>query len=448
MTASTCRSLALLLLLAACRTGGSSDIAATTSQSSSPDAGAIRSDIATLSADAWEGRGTGTAGNDSAAAWVARRYVALKLVPIAVDSTGASCGRAAGIACPASFLQPFVARPAARTHEGAPSPGLRTQNVVAMIPGTDPVLRNQYVVIGAHIDHLGRQPDFSLDPEAKDAIRNGADDNASGTAAVMELARLFKRQPTRRSLVFSHFSGEELGLLGSSRWVASPPVALNAVQAMVNFDMVGRMRENKLIVYGVATATEMRGIVDSANTKVGLRLTAQGDGTGPSDHASFYLKDMPVLHFFTDIHDDYHRATDDIEKINAEGEAQVIALAERIVRDLANRDARLTFVRAPAAPVTTSSREGSNTYLGSVPDMAAGDVPGMRLSGIRPGSPAEAGGLKAGDVIVEFDGKPVKDLYGYTEALYARKPGDSVRIVVLRGTERVTVNVTLGKRGG
>jgi S1-C subfamily serine protease len=177
-------------------------------------------------------------------------------------------------------------------------------------------------------------------------------------------------------------------------------------------------------------------------------VIAQGDGTGPSDHSSFYLKDMPVLHFFTDLHDDYHRATDDIEKINAEGEARVIELAQRIIRDLADRPSRLAFVRSATAPVGASSRDGSNTYLGSVPDMAAGDVPGMRLTGIRPSSPAEIGGLKAGDIIVEFDGRPVTDLYSYTDALYARQPGDKVRIVVLRGTERVTVNVVLGKRGG
>ncbi|HYW32247.1 MAG TPA: PDZ domain-containing protein, partial [Gemmatimonas sp.] len=151
---------------------------------------------------------------------------------------------------------------------------------------------------------------------------------------------------------------------------------------------------------------------------------------------------------FTDLHDDYHRATDDIEKINAEGEAKVIALAERVIRDMGDRASRLTFVRAAAAPAATSSREGSNTYLGSVPDMAAGDVVGLRLTGIRPGSPADSGGLKAGDVIVEFDGKAVTDLYTYTDALYARKPGDTVKIVVVRDKERKTMTVTLGKRGG
>lgn len=444
------RASCLLLILVACRGSvapgaGSAQV----STSATPDASAIRADIAVLSSDAMDGRGTGTPGNDSAAAFLARRYATLKLQPVAVDSTGASCGRGVGVACPASFRQAFVARPAARVHS-ATATTLATQNVVAMLPGADPALRNEYVVIGAHFDHLGRQPEFSQDPEAKDAIRNGADDNASGTAGLLELARLFKRMPTRRTLVFAHFSGEELGLLGSAHFVDHSPVALSKVQAMVNFDMIGRMRDDRVIVYGVATATEMRGVLDAANSGVGLRIAAQGDGTGPSDHASFYLKDMPVLHFFTDLHDDYHRATDDIERINADGEARVLALAERVIRDLGDRPTRLTFVRAPVTATTTSSREGSNTYLGSVPDMAAGETPGLRLTGIRPGSPAELGGLKAGDVIVEFDGKAVTDLYTYTDALYARKPGDQVLIVVLRGSpnaQRVTVNVTLGKRG-
>jgi hypothetical protein len=451
MITSPSRALLLLFALTACHAPvgsvGEPRDGTSRSMSPAPDAKAIRADIAVLAGDAFEGRGTGTSGNDSAAAFLARRYRALKLQPLAIDSTGASCDARPGTACPPAFLQKFTARPIAGAHSG-PARSLPTQNVVAMLPGSDPVLTGEFVVIGAHVDHLGRDGEFAQDPEAKDAIRNGADDNASGTAALLELARLFSMVPTRRSLVFAHFSGEELGLLGSAHFVGSPPFPLARAQAMVNFDMVGRLRDNRVIVYGTATATEMRGIVDSANANVGLRVFAQGDGTGPSDHASFYLKDMPVLHFFTDLHDDYHRATDDIEKINAEGEARVVELAARIIRDLADRPSRLTFVRSAAAPVGTSSREGSNTYLGSVPDMAAGDVPGLRLTGIRPGSPADSGGLKAGDIIVEFDGKPVTDLYTYTDALYARQPGDMVHIVVLRGGDRITLNVTLGRRGG
>jgi membrane-associated protease RseP (regulator of RpoE activity) len=222
----------------------------------------------------------------------------------------------------------------------------------------------------------------------------------------------------------------------------------------------------------VATAAELPEVVERANVaepgRPKLAVTAIGDGFGPSDHSSFYEKDIPVLHFFTDLHADYHRATDDVERIEAGGEARVIAFAERVVRALADRPARLTFVRAgvpqladvrdqqllplsegrgdSAAPAPV--RRGSATFLGSVPDMGAFDVAGVRLSGVLPGSPAESAGLREGDVIVEFGGHPVKDLYGYADLLYAHQPGDVVKIVVLRGTERVIVTATLGRRGG
>jgi predicted metalloprotease with PDZ domain len=215
---------------------------------------------------------------------------------------------------------------------------------------------------------------------------------------------------------------------------------------MLNFDMVGRLRNDRLIVYGVGTATELPGVLAAANRDSSFKIAAQGDGFGPSDQTSFYGKDIPVLHFFTDLHEDYHRASDTPEKINAAGEARVVALTERVLRGIADRPARLTYVRVAAPAQIASSREGGEVYLGSIPDMAGSDTPGLRLTGVRAGSPADAGGLKAGDVIVEFGGKSVKDLYEYSDALYAHKPGDVVAIVVLRGAQRVTLQVTLGKR--
>jgi len=324
---------------------------------------------------------------------------------------------------------------------------LRTQNVVALLPGRDPVLRNQVIVIGAHIDHLGRSTRGALDPDARDAIRNGADDNASGTAAVLELARLFSARPVRRSLLFVNFSGEELGLLGSQYFVEHAPTPVDSIVAMLNFDMIGRLRGDSVIVYGVATARELPAVLDSANRTVGLAVRALGDGFGPSDHSSFFARNIPVLHFFTNLHDDYHRSTDDAEKINAAGAARVIALAERVVRELDQRDARLSFVRSAAPPAVAGARTGTNVYLGSIPDMAAPDVQGLRLTGVRAGSPADSAGLKAGDIVVEFGGKPVTDLQSYSDALYSFKPGDEVDIVVLRAGERVRVRVKLGHRG-
>jgi hypothetical protein len=411
-----------------------------------PEAERLQRDIAYLADDRLEGRGTGTAGNDSAASWLARRHAALGLRPLVVDTTRAECRTDRPRADCRVFRQSFTARGAELAHAGKPE-GLRTQNVVAMVPGRDPALAGEVVVVGAHFDHLGRSPASALDPEARDAIRNGADDNASGTAAVLELARLFAAQPARRSIVFAHFTAEELGLLGSQWFIEHSPVSLDSVVAMVNFDMVGRLRNDRVIVYGVGTARELPALLDSANAEPKLRISAVGDGFGPSDHSSFYAKGIPVLHFFTDLHEDYHRATDDVEKINAAGEARVVTLAERAVRAIADRPARLSPVRMAAAPRMSSAREGSSVYLGTIPDMAAGDTPGLRLTGVRPGSPADKGGLAAGDVVVQFAGREVKDLYSYSEALYAHKPGDEVEVVYLRGGTRHSTRVTLGTRG-
>jgi len=398
-----------------------------------PDSLAIRRDIEYLASDRLEGRLTGMPGNDTAAAYLARRYKSLGLGELTPG-----------------YLQPFDARSAEDAHMGR-TEARHTENVIALLRGGDPVLRNEYVVIGAHFDHLGRSATYAQDPEAKDAIRNGADDNASGTAAVVELARLLVANPPRRSIVFANFSGEELGLLGSQWFVAHSPVPLDSVVAMINFDMVGRLRNDKLIIYGTSTAAELKGIVDSANDASGsqaLKVTGIGDGYGPSDQTSFYARDIPVLHFFTDLHEDYHRATDDADKVSAAGEARVVELALRVARSIADRPSHLTFVRIAAPAQSTMSREGSQTYLGSVPDMSAADVVGMRLMGVRPGSPADKGGLKEGDVIVEFGGVAVKDLYSYTDALYAHKPGDAVKVVVMRAGQRLELTVTLGKRGG
>jgi aminopeptidase YwaD len=396
---------------------------------SGPDSVRVRNDIRYLASDALEGRGTGTPGNDSAAAFAARRYAALGLRPLAPG-----------------YLQPFEARSAMLAHAGGLT-AVRTQNIVALLQGRDPALRGQTIVIGAHIDHLGRSAAGALDPDAGDAIRNGADDNASGTAAVLELARLLSARPTRRSLIFVNFSGEELGLLGSQYFVEHSPVPLDSIVAMLNFDMVGRMRGDSLIVYGVATARELPLLLDSANSGVGLHVRGIGDGFGPSDHSSFFARNMPVLHFFTNLHDDYHRATDDADKINAAGEARVIALAERVVRDLGDRNSRLTFVRSAAPAPMAGARTGSSVYLGSIPDMTAPDVKGLRLTGVRAGSPADSGGLKAGDIVVELGGKEVTDLQSYSDALYSHQPGDEVDLVVQRGSERVKLRVRLGRRG-
>ncbi len=460
-------SVVAVALVAGCSTATGKVAAGTAALSarSDGDTTLLRRDINYLASDALEGRLTGTPGNDSAAAYIARRYKLLGLADMA-DTVGHDCipvgtiessleektGRQValkarnGAACPPPYFQPFTARSVAAMHAGLDT-ALATQNVAALVPGTDPVLKNQYVVIGAHFDHLGRSTFGSMDPGAGNAIRHGADDNASGTAAVMELARLFARNPARRSVIFANFSGEELGLLGSQYFVENSPVPLDSIDAMLNFDMVGRMRDNKLIVYGVATATELSDIIDSANVAPRLSVSAVGDGYGPSDQSSFYAEGIPVLHFFTDLHEDYHRATDVASKIDVADEARVVDFAERIARAIADRPDRLTYVRS-APPRQMAQGEGQGAYFGSIPDMSAGDVVGVRLMGVSPGSPADKAGVRKGDVVVEFGGMEVKDLYQYTDALRAHKPGDEVNVVVERDGKRLTLAARLGSRGG
>ena len=435
------RRLGLILagLLAACRTGTPS----VANAPPVPDTLYMSRDVAFLAGDALEGRAAGTAGNDTARAWIANRLELLGLEPVfaANDCPGP---------CPPSFVQPFDARMSGAERNGLPA-SLPTGNVGGLIPGRDPVLRRQLVVLGAHYDHLGRRAFGARDPELKDAIHNGADDNASGVATVLELARVLRRNPPRRSVAVLFFSAEELGLLGSEFLVNHAPFPLDSIQAMLNFDMVGRLRDDRLLVYGTATAPELPGIVAAANTAPPFRLNAVGDGEGPSDHAAFYRKGMPVLHFFTDLHEDYHKSTDDAAKINVPGMRRVVAFAERITRDLGDRPARLTFVRAPATATRTGAGPrpgGPQPSLGTVPDMGASEVPGLRLSGVTPGSPADQAGIKAGDVVVELGGKQVTDLQTYSDALYSHKPGDEVTVVVLRGNQRLTFKVTLGRRGG
>jgi len=327
------------------------------------------------------------------------------------------------------------------------------RNVVAMIPGSDPALRGEYLLVGAHYDHLGMGGEGSLDPDAR-AVHNGADDNASGTAGIMDIARRLMEGPRpARSVVLIAFTGEEKGLWGSARFVAEPTVDLGKALAMINLDMIGRLQENTVTVYGTGTAQEWEAVANAANAKLAtpLKLAFSPDGYGPSDHASFVAAGIPALHFFTNTHTDYHRPSDDWEKLDADGLSRVSDVVTGITRTLAGTPGTvatsLTRIRQerPAAPAAGDAARGAGPYFGTIPDMTPRDS-GLRITGVREGSPAERAGLKAGDVIVEFDGKAVADIYAYTYALREKKPGDAVKVVVERDGVRLTFNAVLGER--
>ena len=352
-------------------------------------------------------------------------------------------------------------------------------NVVGILPGTDPKLKNEAIVIGAHYDHLGRGGEGSLAPREGE-IHHGADDNASGTAGVLELARIFSAQKPRRTIVFIAFSGEEEGLIGSNYYVNHPVVPLQNTVAMINMDMIGRETQKKLIVGGVGTAQEWRAMIDaknvvptaaaslnvpgvgSANLAVNLpvnvsvngqpvvaapgknfELTMTEDGFGPSDHSSFYAKQVPVLFFWTGTHNDYHKPSDTYDKINYEGEARIISFIAGIVRDIDRSDARPKFTIAKSDSQGRST--GFRVYLGTIPNYADSND-GLTLDGVRDDSPAAKAGLKAGDRVVKLAGRDVKNVYDYTQALSEMKAGQEYEVELIRGGQRMTLKITAEAR--
>ena len=395
----------------------------------SPAVEAIRADVRYLASDLLAGRLTGSPGADSAAEYIARRFRQVGLQPP-----------------PGGWFQPFTIAADAPAASHAGVAGATGRNVIGILPGRDPTLRNEVVIVGAHYDHLGKGGAFALDPDSADAIHNGADDNASGTAALVRIAARLEEEPPARTVVFIAFSGEELGLLGSAHYVKQPSYPLAATRAMINLDMVGRLRNDRLIVYGSATAGEFPALLDSLNWYHRFQLHHEGDGYGRSDQSSFYAAGIPVLHVFTDLHEDYHRATDDWEKLDLEGLRRVADFTAALVTAVANRESPLAYVNLPP-PATQSTGGGYGAYLGSVPDMTGG-VRGVRLSGVRPDSPADRAGIRAGDVIVRIGQHEVGDLPAMTEALRAHQPGDVADVVVLRDGVEHTFRVTFGRRGG
>jgi hypothetical protein len=313
-------------------------------------------------------------------------------------------------------------------------------NVIGVLEGEGP-LADETIVIGAHYDHVGRGGQNSLSPGSTD-IHNGADDNASGTVALVELARRLAARPQKpaRRLVFIAFTAEELGLIGSARYVKEPVFPLDKTICMFNMDMVGRMQDDKLTIYGTGTTPRWEPELKALNEQAKFKLAFKPEGFGPSDHSSFYGKKMPVLHFFTNNHPDYHRPGDDWEKINIEGMARVIDLIEQIVVQTIDNPERPAYVEVKQPQ--GMARGGNRPYFGTIPDFGS-DAPGYSISGAAPGSPAERGGIKGGDRIVSLGGNKVTGLDDFDLALRKFKAGEEVAVTVIRDGKEVALKVTL-----
>jgi hypothetical protein len=400
-----------------------------------------------LSAPEMEGRAAGTKGGELAEKLVAERMRALGLKALSDAFPGAK------------GVEGYFQEAPVRTK----TESLRASNVVGA--WGERCGRVVPVVVGAHLDHLGTGGSESLEPTQK-GLHAGADDNASGVAAVLEAARSVIAAPAsaKGCYLFAAFAGEEAGIVGSSRLAELLVSLRQKPKAMLNLDMVGRMEGNKLIVFGSDSAVEWKAMVERTCSEIRLSCPGGGDGYGPSDHMAFYLKGVPVLHFFTGPHVDYHRASDTAEKINATGGIQVAEAVASIALRAGNPGQRLRYKKASPNAVMgrligkkDGKREGSSAYLGTIPDYSTLTSPsgpggggepagGVKLAGTRPGSPADQAGVRAGDVIFGIGTKGIRTLEEFTEVLRELKPGEKVELRVRRGEKTLSLHATVGSR--
>ena len=323
------------------------------------------------------------------------------------------------------------------------------KNVLAYLPGKT----SEYIVLGAHYDHLGYGHYDSLAPSQIGQIHPGADDNGSGTAGLLELARLLAplKGQLQRGILFSSFAGEELGLLGSAEWVKDPTHPLSDDVAMLNMDMIGRIRDEKVYVGGVGTGSTFESILTGVEKNSKFHFESSPGGYASSDHTSYVAKKIPVLFFFSGLHADYHKPSDTWDKINAPDAARLLDLVAQVALQLDNAPTRPTFVTVtanddPHSGVTTGGGGGGyGPYFGSIPDFGQTEN-GVRFSDVSPGSPAAKAGLKGGDVLVRFGDKPIMNLYDFTDALRRSKVGDVVEVTVMRDNKPLKASVKLEQR--
>jgi Peptidase family M28/PDZ domain len=382
----------------------------------------IKKHVSFLASDKLEGRGTSTKGEEKAAKYIAKNFKKLGLKPMGTEGT---------------FFHQFDFAPVTNPHatDDPNKPRQKSKNVVGFLDNGAEFT----IVIGAHYDHLGRGLDHnSLDPNPDGKIHNGADDNASGTSGVLELARQFtqnnKKEPY--NFLFMCFSGEELGLLGSKKFIEFPTYDLNKVNYMFNMDMIGRYRDEKgLMIQGIGTSSLWGKMIEIMGGD--MKIIPDSSGVGPSDYTSFYLKGIPVLGFFTGQHTDYHKPSDDTELINFEGEKKVLDYIVRFV------EATCTFPKMDFLTTKQPQNQARNfkVTMGVMPDYAY-DKKGMRIDGVTDGKPAAKAGIKTGDVIMKIGETEIENVYTYMDVLTKLKKGETAKVVVKRGNEDVVLDVT------
>jgi hypothetical protein len=377
----------------------------------------IKEHIKVLASDEYEGRNTGSEGERKANAYIEKQFKSVKLEPKGEKG----------------YDQPFPFKAGVHGSGGEGS----AENIIGYIDNE----AENTIIIGAHYDHLGLGNDgSSLDANPKGKIHNGADDNASGTAGVIELARYFKNneKKEKNNLLFICFSGEELGLFGSKYFTEHPTIDFSKVTCMINMDMIGRLPESKhLSVSGTGTSAVWEPLLKNlSNDKVIIKTDSSG--MGPSDHSSFYVKNVPALHFFTGSHSDYHKPSDDWDKINYEGEVEVLKVIVKLIEELDN-EPKLAFLSTK-----NKSMGGSRSFkvtMGLMPSYTS-DVEGLLVDGVSDDRPAKKAGVQAGDIIIQMGDMPIKDIQNYMEALGQFEKGQTIPVKVRRKDEVVTLSVT------
>lgn len=382
----------------------------------------LREHIGYLASDELQGRGTSTDGEKKAADYLAKQFRKYGLKPMGTDG----------------YYYPFTFKTNPNPHDTATA-NLPLRNGLDVVGFLDNGAKNT-VIIGAHFDHLGLGKDRnSLQANSEGMIHNGADDNASGTAGMLELARHFSQNKEKEpfNVLFMGFSAEELGLLGSKKWCEAPTYPLEKVNYMLNMDMIGRLNPDSrtLLVYGVGTSPVWVPLLDGLTSS--LKIVKDSSGIGPSDQTSFYLKNIPVLHFFTGQHGDYHKPSDDADRINYAGERDVLEYMLAVINQTKDKG-KLAFLTTRN---TSMTRSAFRITMGVMPDYAF-DGAGMRIDGVTNGKPGQIAGLQKGDVLIHMGDDDVKNVEGYMKALAKVKKGDTVKVKVLREGKEKEVEVT------